>query len=216
MIADQPMSAEVHTHRRVWEGAVFDMDEDVISVPGEEAKLTRHYVAHPGAVAVVALRESSSPSGLEVALIDQYRHPVQAKLWEIPAGLLDIEGEDPLQAAKRELWEEANLEAASWQVLVDYFTSPGGSTEGLRIYLAREVAEVAEEAAFDRRGEEATMTLRWVDLDEAVAAIHAGKLHNPSAVVGVLATASARAQQWEPLRPADAAWMRSPWNRAER
>lgn len=216
LIADEPMSARVVSHRRVWDGAVFDMDEDVIVVSPDTAQLVRHYVAHPGAVAVVALRESTTASGWEVALVDQYRHPVQAKLWEIPAGLLDMEGETPLAAAQRELWEEADLVAEQWNVLVDYFTSPGGSTEGLRIFIARQVAPAPPQERFEREGEEAAMTLQWVDLEDAVAAIHAGHLHNPSAVVGILAAASARAQQWRPLRPADAPWLRSPWSRAER
>lgn len=216
MIADEPMSAQILRHRRVWNGAVFDMDEDVITLGGDDGELVRHYVAHPGAVAVVALREGDTPSGLQVALVDQYRHPVQAKLWEIPAGLLDQEGESPLAAAQRELWEEADLVAQQWHVLVDYFTSPGGSTEGLRIYLARQVEKAPAQERFARAGEEAAMTLKWVDLEAAVTAIHAGRIHNPSAVVGILAAASARAQNWEPLRAADAPWMRSPWTRAPR
>ncbi len=214
MISDRRESKPVVSHERVWEGAVFDMDEDrVIVVDGEEP-VVRHYVAHTGAVAVVALRDGED--GPEVALVDQYRHPVQATLWEIPAGLLDVKGEEPLEAAKRELWEEADLVADEWNVLVDYFTSPGGSTEGLRIFLARGVKVVPEGERYVRDDEEALMSLRWVPLDEAVAAIHAGKMHNPSAVVGILATASARAKNWEPLREADAPWLKSPFNRDER
>ncbi|MDO5049681.1 MAG: NUDIX hydrolase [Actinomycetaceae bacterium] len=211
MIADRRESKPVTSHERVWEGAVFDMDEDrVVVVEGQEP-VVRHYVAHTGAVAIVALREGDG--GPQVALVDQYRHPVQATLWEIPAGLLDVEGESPLEAAKRELWEEADLVAERWDVLVDYFTSPGGSTEGLRIFLARDVSEVPEGERYARDDEEALMSLRWVSLDEAVSAIHAGKIHNPSAVVGILATASARAQNWAPLRDAEAPWLRSPFSR---
>ncbi|MDO5034383.1 MAG: NUDIX hydrolase [Actinomycetaceae bacterium] len=213
MISDRPESKPVHLHERVWNGAVFDMDQDTVEVtPGN--LVIRHYVAHTGAVAIVAMREGDQ--GPEVALVDQYRHPVQAVLWEIPAGLLDVEGESPLEAAKRELWEEADLQADRWDVLVDYFTSPGGTTEGLRIFLARDIREVPAEQRYERDDEEAAMTLRWVPLSQAVEAIHAGRLHNPSAVVGILAADSARRQNWEPLRDANAPWMRSPFNRTLR
>ena len=212
MIADRRDTRPVRSHERVWTGAVFDMDEDRVEVT-EGNVVTRHYVAHTGAVAVVALREGARD--LEVALVDQYRHPVQATLWEIHAGLLDIEGEEPVDAAKRELFEEADLEADTWHTLVDYFTSPGGTTEGLRIFLARDVREVPAGKRFERTDEEATMQLRWVPMREAVAAIHDGRLHNPSAVVGILAAQSARAQGWSCLRPADAPWLRSPFSRKQ-
>lgn len=214
MISDRRESKPVVSHQRVWDGAVFDMDEDLVEVVEGQDPVVRHYVAHTGAVAIVALREGEH--GPEVALVDQYRHPVQATLWEIPAGLLDVDGESPLEAAKRELWEEADLRAKTWNVLVDYFTSPGGSTEGLRIFLARDIEVVPEGERFERDDEEALMSLRWVALDEAVAAIHSGNLHNPSAVVGILATESALAKNWEPLRDADAEWLRSPFNRKKR
>ncbi|MCS4484562.1 NUDIX hydrolase [Gleimia sp. 6138-11-ORH1] len=210
-ISDQRWSYPVLESERVWRGSVFDMDEDVVQLSESAPPVRRHYVAHTGAVAVVALR--GEPGSEEIALVDQYRHPVQAKLWEIPAGLLDVAGEDPLLAAQRELWEEADLRAAKWDVLVDYFTSPGGSTEELRIYLAREVSEVLESERHVRCDEEQTMTLRWVSLDEAIDAVHEGRIHNPSAVVGILAAASARAGGWVKLRPANCPWFKSPLGR---
>ena len=142
----------------------------------------------------------------EVLLERQYRHPVRANLWEIPAGLLDIEGEDYLLAAQRELAEEVDLQANQWDVLVDYFTSPGGSVESLRIFLARDLVELDQE--FERLDEEALMVSSWVKLDDAVDMIFSGKLHNPSAVTGLLATWNARARGWKDLRPADSPWMR--------
>lgn len=210
MIADKPTSFPVVAHDRVWRGAVFDMDEDRVQL-SENTTVVRHYVAHTGAVAIVALRWNDGRP--QVALVNQYRHPVQATLWEIPAGLLDKPGERPLDAAKRELKEETDLKAQRWDVLVDFFTSPGGSTEALRIYLAREVSEVPLGERFEREDEEALMQTRWVNLEEAVAAIHSGQLHNPSAVMGLLATKSALDKDWAPLRPSDAPWMRSPLGR---
>src|SRR5699024_949358 len=117
-------------------------------------------------------------------------------------------GEDYLAAAQRELAEEADLRAEQWHVLIDYFTTPGGSNESLRVYLARGLSDVPEEQRFHRVAEERDMTRHWMLLDEALAAIHAGEIHNPSAVVGILAAVSARGQDWRVLRPPDAAWMR--------
>lgn len=203
-IADQPSPHEVTASQVVWNGRIVDMIKDhVIVVEGQEP-VVREYTRHPGAVAVVVLRGESG--GEEILLERQYRHPVKAELWEIPAGLLDIPGEDPRIAAERELAEEADLVADRWDVLVDYFTSPGGSTEPLRIFLARDLR--AADEVFDREDEEATMEYAWVRLDDALTMVLDGRLHNPSAVIGVLATHAARARGWAGLRPTDAPWLR--------
>ena len=204
-IADQPSPHEVVASQVVWSGRIVDMVKDhVIVVEGAEP-VVREYTRHPGAVAVVVLRGESGEE--EILLERQYRHPVQASLWEIPAGLLDIPGEDPRVAAERELAEEADLVAKRWDVLVDYFTSPGGSSEPLRVFLARELRDADE--AFDREDEEATMEYAWVRLDDALTMVLDGRLHNPSAVIGVLAAHAARGRGWAGLRPADAPWLRS-------
>ena len=204
-IADQSSPHAVTASQVVWSGRIVDMVKDhVIVVEGQEP-VVREYTRHPGAVAVVVLRGESG--GEEILLERQYRHPVKALLWEIPAGLLDIPGEDPRVAAQRELAEEADLVAKRWDVLVDYFTSPGGSTEPLRIFLARDLQDADE--AFDREDEEATMEYAWVGLDDALTMVLDGRLHNPSAVIGVLATHAARARGWAGLRPANAPWLRS-------
>ena len=204
-IADQPSPHAGTASQVVWSGRIVDMVKDhVIVVEGQEP-VVREYTRHPGAVAVVVLRGESG--GEEILLERQYRHPVKALLWEIPAGLLDIPGEDPRVAAQRELAEEADLVAKRWDVLVDYFTSPGGSTEPLRIFLARDLRDADE--AFDREDEEATMEYAWVGLDDALTMVLDGRLHNPSAVIGVLATHAARARGWAGLRPANAPWLRS-------
>lgn len=204
-IADQPTPHKVAASEVVWSGRIVDMVEDrVVVVEGEEP-VVRQYTRHPGAVAVVVIRGEAGAE--EVLLERQYRHPVQASLWEIPAGLLDIPGEDPRVAAQRELAEEADMVADRWDVLVDYFTSPGGSTEALRVFLAREVRD--SDARFERKDEEATMEYAWVRLDDALTMVLDGRLHNPSAVIGILAAHAARGRGWAGLRPADAPWLRS-------
>jgi len=203
-IVDRKTTREVLSHEHLWQGRVFGLDEDRVRVARDQPPVVRQYLAHPGAVGIVALR--GEPGAEEVLLERQYRHPVGAELWEIPAGLLDIEGEDHLVAAQRELREETDLEAGRWDVLLDYFTSPGGSSESIRIYLARDVR--TGPTPFPREAEEADMLETWVDLDRAVEGVLAGRLHNPSAVAGILATAAARAREWEPLRPLDSPWLR--------
>jgi 8-oxo-dGDP phosphatase len=199
-VVDVPVARPVSSTGLLHEGRVFDLRTDDVDL-GAGGRVTREYLDHPGAVAVVALDDDE-----RVLLLRQYRHPVRRELWEPPAGLLDVEGEDALDAAARELAEEADLRAARWDVLVDYYTTPGGSNEALRVYLARDLSPVSEDERHAREAEELDMEVRWVPLDDAVAAVLAGAVHNPSAVVGVLAAATSRAGGWASLRPADAPW----------
>ena len=195
----------------LYAGMIWDMvAEDVdLGGPGPSSVVRREFVRHPGAVAVIALDDDE-----RVLLLRQYRHPVRRELWEPPAGLLDIPGEDARDAAARELAEEADLVAGRWDVLVDFFTSPGGNNEALRVFLARDLAAVPHADRFEREDEEIDMLARWVPLDEATTLVLSGALHNPSAVVGVLAAAAARASGWSTLRPTDTPWPeRSPAQR---
>jgi ADP-ribose pyrophosphatase len=130
---------------------------------------------------------------------------VRQLLWEPPAGLLDEPGEDPLTAARRELFEEAHHHAERWDVLVDAFTSPGMTDEAVRIYLARDV-RAADGPRYDATDEERDMPVQWVPLDAAVSAVLGGRLHNPMAVMGLLAAAHARDADFTGLRPANAPW----------
>ncbi|SFF88622.1 ADP-ribose pyrophosphatase [Actinacidiphila alni] len=179
--------------------------DEVVMPDGTTA--VRDYQVHPGSVAVLALDEAG-----RVLVLRQYRHPVRHKLWEIPAGLLDIPGENPLHAAQRELYEEAHVKAEEWRVLTDVYTSPGGSDEAVRIFLARGVSE-AEGERFAVAEEEADMELARVPLAEVVAGVLAGDLHNNCLVVGVLALQAALAADGglDALRPAEAAWPARPF-----
>jgi ADP-ribose pyrophosphatase len=158
----------------------------------------RSVVTHPGAVAVLALDDAQ-----RVLMIRQYRHPVGRQLWEIPAGLRDFDGESPLQTAQRELLEETGYRARDWHTLVDYFTSPGFTTERMRIFLARGL-ERADEHGHEPEGEEKYIVADWVELAEAVRLVLAGKLHNSAAIAGILAGYAAGIQGFSGLRPATA------------
>nr|WP_196837056.1 NUDIX hydrolase [Zhihengliuella flava] len=193
---------------RVYSGRIWDVVTESFEFPHNEEPLTRDFIDHMGAVSVVVLDEQH-----RVLLQRQYRHPVGMRLWEIPAGLLDVEGEDPLDAAQRELAEEADLRAQSWHVLADFFNTPGYSSEAQRLFLARGLTVIPEHERHQRVHEEADMETAWVPLDEAVALVLSGQLHNPSAVAGVLAAHAARQNGFATLRPADAAWPEHPRRR---
>ncbi|MFD5896025.1 NUDIX domain-containing protein [Streptomyces sp. NPDC060366] len=178
--------------------------DDVVMPDGSVAR--RDYQVHPGSVAILALDESD-----RVLVLRQYRHPVRQKLWEIPAGLLDIPGENPLHAAQRELYEEAHVKAEDWRVLTDVYPTPGGCDESVRIFLARDLSE-AEGARFEVSEEEADMEQTRVPLPELVRGVLAGELHNNALVVGALAlTAALAGDGVAALRPADAQWPARPF-----
>jgi 8-oxo-dGTP pyrophosphatase MutT (NUDIX family) len=188
-------------HYRGW---VIDVHTDEVQMPdGTISK--RDVVEHPGAVAVLALDDDDN-----VVMVRQYRHPVRAHLLELPAGLLDIDGEDALTAAKRELHEEAAITARQWWVLLDLHTSPGMTSEAIRVYLARGLISVPDEERYAAEGEEITMTVELLHLDQAVALAMAGALTNGPAVAAVLAAEYARSQSWAGLRPADSPWAARP------
>ncbi len=172
---------------------------DQVRTP-ENQLAERDVVLHPGAVAALALDAED-----RILMIRQYRHAVGRLLWEIPAGLRDVAGEDPWLTAQRELMEETGYRARDWRVLVDYYSSPGFSTERLRIFLARDLEAVpAAERHFVPRDEEAHLLLGWLSLDEAVRKVFAGELHNGPAVLAIMAGYAARSEGFDRLRPADA------------
>ena len=206
-LEDEPEFAAVSGTAIVFDGKVWDIRRDTFGFNG--SAIVREYVDHPGAVAILALDDQD-----RVLLIKQYRHPVRAREWELPAGLLDEPGEDPVSAARRELAEETDVAAMDWSVLAEFYTSPGGSTEAIRIYLARDLRAVD---AFDRTDEEADMETRWVPLDECVDAVLARRVQNPSLALGVLAAQAARSRGWASLAPAQTPWPRHPsnWDQAQ-
>ena len=129
-IKDTPAEWEIRGTRTPFTGAKTSVRTDEVVMPGGTV-VRRDYQVHPGSVAVLALDEAD-----RVLVLRQYRHPVRQKLWEIPAGLLDVAGENPLHAAQRELYEEAHVKAEDWRVLADVYTTPGGCDEAVRIFLA--------------------------------------------------------------------------------
>lgn len=183
---DVPVTAPVTSSETVFTGAVWDVRRDRVRL-GED-QVAREYVAHTGAVAILAVREDRGEP--EIFLVRQYRHPVAAQDWEIPAGLLDVEGEDPLLAAQRELAEEADLHAERWELLTAFTPSPGGLDEVITVYLATGLTDVPAAQRHDREAEEAGMPCGWAPLSDAVAAVLGGQVRNAPMMLSVLVHAA--------------------------
>lgn len=204
-IKDIPQEWETRATETPFTGNKTSVRTDEVVMP-DGTVVTRDYQVHPGSVAILALDDAG-----RVVVIRQYRHPVRQKLWEIPAGLLDVPGENPLHAAQRELYEEAHVKAEDWRVLTDLYTSPGGSDEAVRIFLARGLSE-AEGEKFEAEHEEIDLELARVPVEDLVRGVLAGELHNTCLVAGVLSLVAARTGDGlDALRPAEAPWPARPF-----
>lgn len=193
---------EVASSKDLYVGRVLALRSDEVVMPGGRAAV-REITEHRGAVAILALDADD-----RVMIIHQYRHAVGRRLWELPAGLLDHAGEDPLETAKRELAEEAGIAATEWSVLLDVAPSPGFSDEAVRVFLARDLTEIGrtETGADD---EESDLTTRWVSLSVAVRMALGGTIVNGVTVAGLLA-AHTIAGSPAATRPTDAPWQDRP------
>ncbi|WP_369141172.1 NUDIX domain-containing protein [Modestobacter versicolor] len=189
-------SYEVLGSEQVYEGRIISLRTDTVAMPGG-GESVREVVHHPGAVGVVALDDED-----RVVLLRQYRHPVRQHLWELPAGLRDVDGEPPVETAKRELAEEVQLAADRWSLLVTQHPSPGFCDELIHLYLAEGLTEAARPDGFVVEHEELDMTVERVPLAEAVQWVFDGKVKNALAVIGLLAAAQVRSGSPR-LRPLD-------------
>ena len=179
MPKDEDFLVENIESRTAFEGKIWNVISE--SFDFGDQRLTREFVAHPGAVAVVATNDAN-----QVLMIRQYRHPVRQKLWEIPAGLTDVAGELPEAAAARELQEETGYTAGQLEHLIDFYTTPGGNSELIRVYHATKLEYVGREAM---DGEERDLEIEWFDFTDVVTDILANKIKSPSAAVGIMALA---------------------------
>lgn len=174
-----PVVASRDLHRDGW---VVALRSDLIRRPGhpDEEPFARLVLEHPGAVIVLAVDAEE-----RVFCLSQYRHPARRRFVEIPAGLCDTDGEDPLEVARRELREEAQLEASEWTHLISTYSSPGISDEVIHVYLARDLREVSR-GDFELAHEEADMTTFWAPYDDLVAAVLDGGVGDAPLVVAIL------------------------------
>lgn len=184
-LRDRPGRRAVRRSEVAMRGAVWNVHRDEVEL--DDGPATREYVHHTGAVAVLAVREDRGAP--EIFVIRQYRHPIGTEDWEIPAGLLDVEGEPPEEAARRELAEEADLRAEHWEPLVSFTPSPGGLDETIHTFVATGLSDVPVGERHAREGEEAGMPSGWVTLADAVRAVLGGQVHNGPLMLSVLALA---------------------------
>jgi 8-oxo-dGDP phosphatase len=174
-----PVVASDDLHRDDW---VMALRSDTVVRPGHEHDQFRRLVLeHPGAVIVLAVDEED-----RALVLHQYRHPVGLRFVELPAGLRDDEGEDPLATAERELLEEAELRASSWEHLLTTHPSPGISSERLEIFLARDLSP-AHRGDFEPTHEEADMSTAWVQVDDLVDAVLSSRATDGPLGLAVLA-----------------------------
>ena len=136
---------EVRSSELLLDAPIIAVRRDEVVMPGGTTAY-REVVEHFGAVAIVAVDDEE-----RIAMVNQYRRSADRRLWELPAGLLDIKGEDELTGAKRELQEEAGLAAEDWSVLADIITSPGFCEEAVRVFLSRGLSAVPR---MDAEGDE--------------------------------------------------------------
>ena len=189
-LTDRPSTRPVRSREVAFEGRVWNVVREVVDL-GPAGEVTRDFIDHPGAVAVIALDDDE-----RIVLVHQYRHPAGVVEWEIPAGLRDVDGEHPVDTAARELAEEAFVVADEWYRLVEVVTTPGSSSETIVVYLARGLREVPEGERHERDAEELGMPIRWFPLDAVREAILDGRLRNATLTIAVLASCAARDAGW--------------------
>ena len=198
MISDRVVSYPVATSETAFAGYVWDIRREEFTL--NEKQVTRDFLQHPGAVAIIALNDAG-----ELLLIEQYRHAQSKIMWEAPAGLMDLANEDPLETAKRELYEETGYVAKTWNVLLDFANSPGGSSEQIRIYFARDVS-LHPDGRPVGSDEELNMPVHWIAIQDILESIRRGAVTNPQLVAGTHAALIAMAEPDMALRSADAPW----------
>jgi 8-oxo-dGTP pyrophosphatase MutT (NUDIX family) len=168
-----------------FQNAYLTLTVDTIVAP-DGAAHPRVVVRPRPAVGVVAIDDER-----RILLVEQYRHPMGRRMLEIPAGLMDVDGEQALQAAVRELAEETDVVADTWHELMTIAPTVGYSTEVITLFHATGLTPVPHTERTEREAEEADMAQWWVDLDEAVAACLDGRIFDAKTVVAILAVARA-------------------------
>lgn len=174
-----PVLATRDLHRDDW---IVALREDTVQRPGHpDDTFSRLVLEHPGAAIVLAVDDDQ-----RVCCIRQYRHAGGGYFIEFPAGLLDTDGESALDTARRELREEAQLQAERWDHLLTTYASTGISQEQHHFYLARGLAH-ADRGDFEMHAEEAEIEVLWVPVEEVIDAVLAGRVREGPTAVAVLA-----------------------------
>ena len=171
---------ETESSEVVWEGHLGRVRVDQVRMPDGQVR-PREIAEHLDAVAVVPLDDDG-----HVVLVRQYRHAFGRYQLEIPAGVLDVDGEPPDEAARRELLEETGLVCDEIDHLLAFANSAGWSDETTHVYLARHVRPGPAPDGFTPEAEEADMEVVKLPLDEAVAMAERGEIPDAKTLVGLL------------------------------
>jgi len=171
--------AKVLKSTEVFAGPLFRVLRDEIEEP-DGKRTTRDVIRHNGSAVILAVDESKSRKDPLVLIERQFRHAAQHYLYEVPAGKME-DGEDHLEAAKRELEEETGYRAKKWSKLVRYFASPGFLGEWMQVFLAEELTP--GEA---RPEEDESFELQFVPLSELLRLIDEGKIRDGKTLISVL------------------------------
>jgi ADP-ribose pyrophosphatase len=182
-LVDEPHRFPVLAEEQRFSGAKWSVWSETVDIDGHV--VVRDVLRHPGAVAVAAVDDEG-----RLLLIRQYRHPVAAFMWEIPAGLLDQPGEELVECARRELAEEAGVTATQWSPLLELALSPGGTSERITIFRATGLTVEPESRQHTGEAEERELPQLWVALSEAVERCFDGSITNATAVAAILALAA--------------------------
>jgi ADP-ribose pyrophosphatase len=182
-LADEPHRFPVLDEAHRFSGAKWSVWSETVDIDGHV--VVRDVLRHPGAVAVAAVDHEG-----RLLLIRQYRHPVAAYMWEIPAGLLDQPGEDLVECARRELAEEAGVTARTWSPLLELTLSPGGTSERITIFRATDLTVDPQSRQHTGEAEERELPQLWVTISEAVERCLDGSITNATAVAAILALAA--------------------------
>ncbi len=171
--------AKVLSSKEVFAGPLFRVVRDELEEPTGK-KVLRDVIRHNGSAVILAIDDRKSRKDPLVLIERQFRHAAQHYLYEVPAGKMD-DGEDHLEAAKRELREETGYTAKKWSKLVRYFASPGFLGEWMQVFLAEDLT--AGEAAPE---EDETFELQFVPLSELLKLIDAGKILDGKTLISTL------------------------------
>jgi 8-oxo-dGTP pyrophosphatase MutT (NUDIX family) len=178
---DRDQSWPVAHSETIYASAYIGLRRDTIVDPAGDEHV-RAVVSPHGAVAVVTLDDDD-----RLLLVEQYRHATGRRLLELPAGTLDVEGEAALDAARRELAEEADVVASSWTSLLTLAMTPGHSSERIEVFRASGLSAVADADRTTREAEEADMVQWWLPFGDAVEAVLAGRISDAKTVSAILA-----------------------------
>jgi len=160
----------------VHDGVVVSIFDARLRAP-DGSIIHREIARHPGAVAVVPV------IGSDVVLVRQFRAPLGNELLEIPAGKMDVPGEDPAIGAVRELQEETGLAPGELVRLGSFWNTPGFCDEYSHLFLATDCIEVGD----DRQGvEEQAMTVERMAITDVPGAIASGDISDGKTIIGLL------------------------------